>query len=170
MASVTATARPDQAARAADRARRRRATSGPSRIGRLIVVLNLVGLAILVGGALLLNELRQGLVNARIESLRNEGQLIVNVIDKLATRGDPEPVLEADAASDFVEALPTTKADRIRLFDSDGHPIADSYVATDRVEATPLPPAANPNDHSFHIPFLDQPAQPHTDAEEGDVE
>jgi two-component system sensor histidine kinase ChvG len=128
------------------------------------VVLNLVGLAILVGGALLLNELRQGLVNARIESLRNEGQLIVNVIDKLATRGDPEPVLEADAASDFVEALPTTKADRIRLFDTDGHPIADSYVATDRVEATPLPPAVNPNDHSFHIPFLEKPTQPHADA------
>jgi two-component system sensor histidine kinase ChvG len=51
MASVTATAR-------SERARRRRADSiPPSRIGRLIIVLNLAGLAILVGGALLLNEL-----------------------------------------------------------------------------------------------------------------
>ena len=33
-----------------------------SRLGRLIIVLNLLGLAILVGGALVLNELRQGLI------------------------------------------------------------------------------------------------------------
>src|SRR5580704_2416509 len=95
MASVTATARPE-------RARSRRADAPPSRIGRLIIVLNLTGLAILVGGALLLNELRQGLVTARIESLRTEGQLIANVIDKEGTVGEPEPQLLADDASQIL--------------------------------------------------------------------
>ena len=39
-----------------------------SRLGRLIIVLNLLGLTILIAGALVLNELRRGLVNARIDS------------------------------------------------------------------------------------------------------
>src|SRR5258708_26274101 len=67
MASVTATARSERAAR------RPRFLTAPSRIGRLIVLLNLLGLAVLVGGALLLNELRQGLVDARRDSLHTEG-------------------------------------------------------------------------------------------------
>src|ERR1022692_2934467 len=96
MASVTATAR-------SERARRPRTASPPSRIGRLIIVLNLAGLAILVGGALLLNELRQGLVNARVESLRTEGQLIANVIERSSTVGDPEPLLVADSASEVLD-------------------------------------------------------------------
>ena len=40
-----------------------------SRLGRLILVLNLLGLAVLIVGALVLNELRRGLVEARIDSL-----------------------------------------------------------------------------------------------------
>jgi two-component system sensor histidine kinase ChvG len=145
MASVTATAR-------SERARRPRAGSPPSRIGRLIIVLNLAGLAILVGGALLLNELRQGLVTARIESLRTEGQLIANVIEKNATVGDPEPLLVADTASDFLDNLSIPKIERVRLFDTEGHPISDSWVATDRVEATPLPPALKPGEKPFALP------------------
>jgi two-component system sensor histidine kinase ChvG len=151
MASVTATAR-------SERARRRRADSiPPSRIGRLIIVLNLAGLAILVGGALLLNELllRQGLVNARLDSLRTEGELIANVIDKAATIGDPEPQLAADDASQILQALPVPRSERMRLFDAEGHLIADSYVAADRVEATPLPPALKPGEKPFVFPGFD---------------
>src|SRR3984957_4398645 len=109
MASVTDTAKPEARPEAKPRlgrmglgrigparGRRRREATPPSRIGRLIVILNLTGLAILIGGALLLNELRQGLVTARIESLHNEGQVIANVIEKNATRGDPEPLLVVD--------------------------------------------------------------------------
>src|ERR1700722_13874086 len=109
MVSVTATAR-------SERARRPRAATPPSRIGRLIVVLNLAGLAILVGGALLLNELRQRLVNARLQSLRTEGQLISNVIEKITSVGDPEPLLVADTASDFLDSLSIPKTERVRLF------------------------------------------------------
>ncbi|MGH6955561.1 MAG: stimulus-sensing domain-containing protein [Caulobacteraceae bacterium] len=155
MASATATAK-------SDRARNRRPATPPSRIGRLIVILNLAGLAILIGGALLLNELRQGLVDARIESLRTEGQLIVNVIDKAATVGDPEPMLEADAASDILQSLSVAKSERVRLFDSEGHLIADSWVASDRVEAAPLPPAHRPGQKPFVLPgFAPKPRAEH---------
>jgi two-component system, OmpR family, sensor histidine kinase ChvG len=149
MASVTATARPERA--------RRRATAlaPPSRIGRLIVVLNLMGLAILVGGALLLNELRHGLVEAREESLRTEGQVIANVIDGYAT--NPEPQILADDASTIVESLEVPKTERVRLFDVEGHVIADSYVVADRVETTPLPPALKPGEKPFAIPGFPAP-------------
>src|ERR1700683_5597384 len=108
MASATGTAR-------SERARRRTTLAPPSRIGRLIVVLNLMGLAILVGGALLLNELRHGLVEARLESLRTEGQVIANVLDGEATKGDPEPELLADDASNIIESLSVPKSERVRL-------------------------------------------------------
>jgi two-component system sensor histidine kinase ChvG len=151
MASVTATAR-------SERRRRTRAATPPSRIGRLIIVLNLAALAILVGGALLLNELRQGLVNARIESLSIEGQLIANVIEKNATVGDPDPLLVADTASDFLDSLSIPKTERVRLFDAEGHPISDSWVATDRVESSPLPPAQKPRSPSRFPAWRRSPA------------
>src|SRR5471032_1503985 len=155
MASVTVTAR-------SERARRPRAASPPSRIGRLIIVLNLAGLAILVGGALLLNELRQGLVTARQQSLGAEGQLIANVIEKNATVGDPEPLLVADTASDFLDNLSIPKTERVRLFDTEGHPISDSWVATDRVEKADLPPASKPGEKPFALPGFEP--KPHSDA------
>ena len=114
-------------------------------------MLNLAGLAILVGGALLLNELRQGLVKARGESLETEGQLIANVIERNATQADP-PLLEADTASDILDSLSIAKTERVRLFDTESHPIADSWVATDRVEKSDLPPALKPGEKPFAIP------------------
>ena len=62
-----------------------------SRLGRLIVVLNLLGLAILIAGALILNELGRGLIQARIDGLTTEGEFIANVIVGGAT--SPEPAL-----------------------------------------------------------------------------
>lgn len=151
MVSVTGTARPE-------RARTRRAAAPASRIGRLILVLNLAGLAILVGGALLLNELRQGLVAARTESLIAEGELIANVIDRGATVGDPEPLLEADVASDILQSLATPSSERARLWDSEEHLIADSYLASDRVEVRRLPPALKPGEKPFHFQGFSLPS------------
>jgi two-component system, OmpR family, sensor histidine kinase ChvG len=153
MVSDTVTANPELKVR---RARRepvegRAATPRPSgwplgsRLGRLIIFLNLLSLAILVGGALVLNELRQGLVDARLEGLMLEGQVIANVIDQSATVGDPEPALEADTASNVLQALfDTAHFQRARLYDVDGHVIFDSRIVADRVEASPLPAVAKP--------------------------
>ena len=71
MASDTAIASPERPPR-----RRRWPWLPGSRLGRLIIVLNLVGLTILISGALVLNELRRGLVNARIDSLTTQGELL----------------------------------------------------------------------------------------------
>ena len=112
-----------------------------SRLGRLIIVLNLLGLMILIGGALVLNELSRGLINAKIDSLKTQGAFIVSVLEQTATRGEPDPALDADSARDTLQVLFIPNSQRARIFDASGALIADSYVIADRVEWKPLPPA-----------------------------
>jgi two-component system sensor histidine kinase ChvG len=40
---------------------------------------------------LVLNELRRGLIDARIDSLTTQGELIAKVLDQTATVGEPSP-------------------------------------------------------------------------------
>src|SRR3984957_16252226 len=155
MASVTVTAKPEPAPEAPDR----RWRMPGSRLGRLIVALNLLGLAILIGGALVLNELRRGLITAEIESLTTQGQFIANVIVQAAASGDPEPALDAERARETLQLLFVQGSQRARVFDSQGELIADSYVLNDRIEAQPLPPIAKPGQFSFHFSLLGGGAQ-----------
>jgi two-component system sensor histidine kinase ChvG len=143
MALATDTANPDRLKRW--RRRGRRFLPG-SRLGQLIIALNLLGLAILIGGALVLNELRRGLVNARIDSLTTQGEFIANVIDRAATQGEPVPMLETDRAAETLQLLFIPHSQRARLFDAQGQLIADSYIAADRVERRILPPARKPGE------------------------
>jgi two-component system sensor histidine kinase ChvG len=101
---------------------------------------------VIIGGALILNELRQGLVDASIVSLRLQGDLIANVIDQTATVGEPAPALDADAAAGVMSSLFSERSQRARLFDASGNLLADSDVVADRVESDILPPARKPGD------------------------
>lgn len=143
MASVTATESPEPEA-----APRRRLWPQGSRLGRLIIALNFVGLAILIIGALTLNEMRRGLVNARIEGLMVQGEWIVHLIDQAATVGEPEPALEAVDAAQVLQLLHVPRSQRVRLFDREGRLIADSYNVADQVDWKPLPPARKPGQNS----------------------
>jgi two-component system sensor histidine kinase ChvG len=136
MASATDTAKADRA----DKPRRFRWLPG-TRLGRLIIALNVLGLAILIGGALVLNELRRGLVMARIDSLTTQGELMANIIDQAATTGEPQPAMDPSSAAQILQLLSNPKAQRARLFDAQGHLIADSDLVADRVEWKVLPPA-----------------------------
>jgi len=152
MASDTDTAKPDPKTEP----RRRRPPRAPSlfswlpgsRLGRLIILLNVLGLAIIIAGSLLLNELRRGLVGARIDSLTTQGELIVNVINRAATIGEPTPELDAQAASEILQMLSNPRSQRARLFDAKGNLIADSYWVADRVEWKVLPPARPRDDQN----------------------
>lgn len=135
MASDTATANPEPEARP------RRWWPQGSRLGRLIIALNLLSLAILVGGALTLNEMRRGLVNARVDSLITQGEWIARLIDDAATVGEPEPALQPERAAQLLQLLHLPRDARVRLFDRTGRLITDSYFVADRVEWAPLPPA-----------------------------
>jgi two-component system sensor histidine kinase ChvG len=111
-----------------------------------MVALNLLGLAVLIGGSLFLNEQRRGLIEARRDSLTTQGELISNVIGGAATRGSPTPMLEADRASDILQLLFIPRSQRARLFDAEGRLLADSYLVADVVESAGLPPARKSGD------------------------
>ena len=136
MASATDTANPDRGVEP-----RWLSWLPGSRLGRLIIVLNMLGLLILIVGALVLNELRRGLVIARIDSLTTQGELIATIIDQAATVGEPAPGMDAGYASQILQLLSNPRTQRARLFDNKGRLLADSYWVADRVEWKVLPPA-----------------------------
>jgi two-component system sensor histidine kinase ChvG len=140
MASDTDTAKAERPSRPSMGRRRIRWLPG-TRLGRLIIVLNLLGLAVLIAGALVQNELRRGLVNARIDSLTTQGELMAAIIDQAATVGEPTPAMEPTSASAILQLLANPRTQRARLFDASGQLIADSDWVTDRVERRDLPPA-----------------------------
>jgi len=140
MASATDTGSPEPAA-VEPRAKKRYRGLPGSRLGRLILALNLLGLAVLIVGALVLNELRQGLVNARIDSLSTQGELIASILNQAATVGEPEPAMDAALATELLQTLSNPRAQRARLFDSHGRLVADSDWMADAVERRDLPPA-----------------------------
>ncbi len=117
---------------------------GGSRLGRLILGLNLIGLIVLIVGALVLNEFRRGLIVARIDSLSTQGQLISYVIVKAATVGEPRPEMDTESAREILQLLAIPRSEHARLYDSHGRLIADSDVIADKVVERPLPPARPP--------------------------
>jgi len=115
---------------------------GGSRLGGLILALNLLSLLILFGGALALNEWRRGLVEARQETLTAQAELLANVLGQLSiTRGEPEPMLDPYEASLWLRDNFIPAGQRARLYDIDGLLVSDSYAVTETIPGGPLPPA-----------------------------
>ncbi len=75
---------------------------GFSSLTRRIVILNLIGLAILVSGILYLNQFRAGLIDAKVQSLLTQGEIIAGALatsagnDTDEVQLDPEKLLEAE--------------------------------------------------------------------------
>lgn len=153
MASATATAKPDRGPASRVRRRPRFHWLPGTRLGRLIVALNVLGVAILVAGSLVLNELRRGLVNARIDSLTTQGELMATIIDRAATVGEPQPAMDPTYAGEILQILANPKTQRARLFDAHGRVVADSEWSTDRVDAHALPPARARAEKGFRLGF-----------------
>jgi two-component system sensor histidine kinase ChvG len=141
MASDTDTARPERGSKPRSRRASRYRWLPGSRLGRLIVALNVLGLAILIAGALVLNEFRRGLVEARKDSLTTQGELMATIIDRAATVGEPTPMMDPIYAGEILQMLANPKTQRARLFDAQGKVVADSDWVADRVEWKVLPPA-----------------------------
>jgi len=122
--------------------RRRLIRFGGSRLGGLILALNLLSLLILFGGALALNEWRTGLIDARQESLLGQAELLARVLsDKDYTRGEPVPELDPTQSAKVLIDRFVPAGQRARIFDRDGVLIADSFDVSDTIEGEPLPPA-----------------------------
>lgn len=118
---------------------------GQSRLGRLVFGLNLIGMIIVVVGALVLTQLQQGLINTQMDSLEAQAQTLGEVIADVATVGVPVPHLEGDNAN-YVLGRFIPKGQRARLFDEQGNLISDSYRVSDTIDVNTLPPARKATD------------------------
>ncbi len=159
LATDTARAEPDDPSDD-DRPRRPRRFGG-SRLGGFILALNLLSLLILFVGALLLNEWRRGLIEARQETLAAQAQLLVQVLGTReigVTRGEPTPYLDPIEASRWLTDNFIPEGQRARLFDVDGILVADSYQVTEAIPGEPLPPAL-PAGSPPRVPDADEKAR-----------
>jgi two-component system, OmpR family, sensor histidine kinase ChvG len=128
-----------------------------SSLTRRIVVLNLGGLVALLVGFLYLNQFREGLIDARVQSLQTQGEIIAAAIAASATVEtdsitiDPEKLLQLAPGQSTDETRPSldfsinperigpvlrrlvspTKT-RARIYDRDGDLLLDSRALTDR--------------------------------------
>jgi len=143
-----------------------------SSLTRRIVVLNLGGLVVLVAGFLLLDQFRADLIEARVQSLTIQADIIAAAISASATGDtdsitiDPDKLLQlapgesvAPSPSDedamqfsinpalvgpFLHRLVTPTRTRARIYDSDGRLLLDSrsFSARGAVEHSDLPEAS----------------------------
>lgn len=138
------TAGPTQVAPAPKR-RKRAAVAKANRrkrggIAGLIFIANFAAVVILILGSLLFNELRTGLTQARVDTLRAQGSTIASIIAETSVAGEPEPRLDERRARAVLKRLFREPGARLRLFDAERRPLADSAVLYDEITVRPLPP------------------------------
>lgn len=79
-----------------------------SSITRRIIILNMAALGVLMSGILYLNQFREGLIDARVESLMTQGEIIAGAIASSASVDsntlliDPDKLLELQAGETIV--------------------------------------------------------------------
>ncbi|GLQ39649.1 histidine kinase [Rhizobium albus] len=148
-----------------------------SSLTRRILFLNLAGLLVLVFGILYLNQFREGLIDARVESLLTQGEIIAGAIAGSATVEtnsitiDPEKLLELQAGEsiapnsldenlDFpinpervapvLRRLISPTRTRARIYDGEANLILDSryLYSSGQVLRYDLPPVS-PDEEGF---------------------
>ncbi len=88
----------------------------PQRLAIRIVLLNLMGLVILVIGILYFNQFRQGLIDARVQSLTTQAQIISAAIAGSATADTGSIVINPDALADTSD-VPAPDSDQLDNLD-----------------------------------------------------
>ncbi len=151
-----------------------------SSLTRRIVVLNLAGLIALLIGFLYLNQFRQGLIEARVQSLLTQGDIIAGAIAASATVDtdaitiDPDRLLQLQAGeggnfgdeapsglefslnpervAPLLRRLITPTGTRARVYDRDGTMLIDSRGLYIRGDLSRDPPPA----HKGHPSLIEQ--------------
>ncbi len=156
----------------------------PQRLTSRIVLLNLLGLVILVTGILYFNQFRQGLIDARVQSLTTQAQIIAAAIAGSATADTGNIVINPDSLNDNTDSA-TPDADQLggldfpinpettgpvlrrllanstirgRIIDPDGNLVIDSrflYGGSDIVQSDL--PSPNANRHNMVVTWLLKP-------------
>ena len=117
-----------------------------SSLARAIFISNMVGLLILVVGALTLNEVRRGLIDTKLQNLYSQAELITNILASDATGDGVIPTLDIDAARASMRRVALPDGTRVRLFGPEANLIADSEMADTVIDVEPLDPPADAGD------------------------
>jgi two-component system sensor histidine kinase ChvG len=115
---------------------------------RRILLINLIAPVVLAVGLIGLDKYRQGLIEARLDALAGQAELVAGALGEAAILGglDPEG-LDAEAATHILLRLVGTRRERARLFDDAGTLVVDTRRLADagrKVEAESLPPPGVP--------------------------
>ena len=149
-----------------------------STLGRTIFISNMIALVFLMLGILYLNQLRAGLIGAKVESLKTQGEIIAGAIAASATADtdqiivDPDSLLETGADGPLIAADAFTSLEfpidpervapilkrlvqptgtRARIYDSDQTLIIDSQrLYSGGVRPKPLPKSITTSDESLY--------------------
>jgi len=101
---------------------------------------NLLGLIILIIGAMTLNQFSRGLIDAKVENLTSQTTLISNLLGDQATGSGVSAALDEYEARRIMRRIDVPDRARIRLYDKNGSLVADSDLLDDGVEISVLPP------------------------------
>ena len=119
---------------------RRLRAIGLSSLARAIFLSNMVGLLILVIGALTLNEVRTGLIDTKVQSLYSQAELVGSILASEATGDGPIPTLNVQEGRQVIRRIKLQPSTRIRLYDINGDLVADSDALKTGVEILPYEP------------------------------
>ena len=126
--------------------RRRNRRRGPrrslwtSRLTRNIFLSNLIGLIILVTGALAMNRFEAGLINAKVDNIQSLASTITTVIGEQATGFGGTAELDVDGARQVLRGVNVQDGWRIRLHDKSGDLVADTKTLDDTITTESLDP------------------------------
>lgn len=138
--------------------RRRNRRRGPrrslwtSRLTRNIFLSNLIGLIILVSGALAMNRFEAGLINAKVDNIKSLASTITTVIGEQATGYGGTAELDVDGARQVLRGVNVQEGWRVRLHNKSGELVADTERLDDSFQIEELDPI-----------FEDRPDRPKQD-------
>ena len=122
------------------RRRRPRRSIFFSRLSRLIVISNLIGLFILVAGSFAMNEFERSYLDAKMENLTAQAELVTSILGDEATGFSSAASLDVQQTRDIVSRIELPAGWRIRVHDVNSRLVADSAELDDNIEVSELAP------------------------------
>jgi len=111
-----------------------------SRLARLIFLSNLTGLIILILGATAMNRFEDGLIEAKVNNLTTQAELMGQIMAESATGFGVSAELDVEGAKAILRQVELPDGWRVRLHDRSASLIADSEAMTDDISVSVLEP------------------------------
>ncbi len=138
--SETISSEPKRKRRRRNRRRGPRRSLWTSRLTRNIFLSNLIGLIILVTGALAMNRFEAGLINAKVDNIQSLASTITTVIGEQATGFGGTAQLDVDGARQVLRGVNVQEGWRVRLHNKSGELVADTKTLDDTITTESLDP------------------------------